>query len=47
MKSPSDETVFFNGSDLERWMLKCLVGFAASKNATSGVKPECISAVVQ
>jgi len=33
----------FSGDDIERWMLKCLLGLTASKNLkTTNLKPECI-----
>lgn len=33
----------FSGDDIERWMVKCLLGLTASKNlSTTSLKPECI-----
>jgi hypothetical protein len=33
----------FSGDDIERWMVKCLLGLTASKNFNSAsLKPECI-----
>ena len=32
-----------SGSDIERWMLKCLMGLSASGNATGAMKAECTS----
>lgn len=33
----------FSGDDIERWMLKCLLGLTASKNLmTTTLKPECM-----
>jgi hypothetical protein len=37
-----DQNASFNGSDVERWMLKCLFGLSASGNITSTMKPECL-----
>jgi hypothetical protein len=37
-----DESASFNGSDVERWMLKCLLGLSASGNITGAMKPECL-----
>jgi hypothetical protein len=41
VKDPKDELRLFAGEDLERWMLKCVLGLAVSKNIAGCVKPEC------
>ena len=33
----------FSGIDIERWMLKCVIGLVASKNFNSRLKNECIN----
>jgi len=34
----------FSGSDIEGWMLKCLIGMTASNNLkTANIKPECLA----
>ena len=38
----ASENASFNGSDLERWMLKCLHGLSTSGNIKSTPKPECL-----
>src|SRR5262249_31340064 len=40
-RAPKNKHVNFSGSDIERWMLKCLLGLTVSKNITSHLKPEC------
>jgi hypothetical protein len=39
---PANKHVKISGSDLERWMLKCLLGMSVSKNFISQLKPECV-----
>jgi hypothetical protein len=39
--APVDEKVF-SGDDVQRWMLKCLIGLTASGNLNAAVKPECV-----
>src|ERR1041385_3485295 len=41
-RTPSNRHVKFSGSDIERWMLKCLLGLTISKNIVSHLKPECV-----
>jgi hypothetical protein len=41
-RAPATKHVKFSGSDIERWMLKCLLGLSVSKNIKSQLKPECI-----
>jgi hypothetical protein len=41
--APTNRHVTFSGSDIERWMLKCLIGLSVSKNITPQLKPECIN----
>lgn len=41
-RKPANKHETFSGSEIERWMLKCIVGLSASKNVTSHPKPECI-----
>jgi hypothetical protein len=42
--SPADlEQRDFSGDNIERWMVKCLLGLTASKNLnTTNLKPECV-----
>jgi hypothetical protein len=40
-RAPQNKLVSFSGSDIERWMLKCLLGLTVSKNVGSRLKPEC------
>jgi hypothetical protein len=42
-RTPKSKHVKFSGSDIERWMLKCLLGMTASKNICSRLKPECLT----
>jgi hypothetical protein len=42
VKDPKDELRLFAGEDLERWMLKCLLGLTFSKNFSGCMKPECV-----
>ena len=42
-----NDMAHFSGSDIERWMLKCLLGLTASGNLRSGLKPECIDLLFQ
>jgi hypothetical protein len=41
-KASPDEARLFSGEDLERWMLKCLLGSTKSNNLSSRLKPECL-----
>jgi hypothetical protein len=41
-KSIERTTLKFSGNDIERWTLKCLIGFTASGNLKAGLKPECV-----
>jgi hypothetical protein len=40
-RTPKSKHIKFSGSDIERWMLKCLLGLTVSKNIGSELKPEC------
>lgn len=41
--SVDSEIRAFSGDDIERWMVKCLLGLSASKNlVANNLKPECI-----
>jgi hypothetical protein len=40
-RAPKSRHIKFNGSDIERWMLKCLLGLSVSNNIPSQLKPEC------
>jgi hypothetical protein len=41
--SPASEQRSFSGDDIERWMMKCLLGLTASKNLNATkLKPECV-----
>lgn len=43
LKDAPSELRSFSGDDIERWMLKCVVGLFFSKNITATVlKPECV-----
>jgi SEC-C motif len=42
VQTPSNELRLFAGEDIERWMLKCLLGGTVSNNFSSRLKPECL-----
>lgn len=41
------EPLTFSGQDIERWMLKCVVGLAVSGNIRSTIKPECVEVLFE
>lgn len=46
-RAPKSRHVKFSGTDIERWMLKCLLGLSVSKNISSQLKPECVDLLFQ
>lgn len=41
-ESTADIRETFSGDDIQRWMLKCIIGMAVSKNLNGSIKPECV-----
>jgi hypothetical protein len=46
-KLPAGKSIRIDGRDLERWMLKCLIGMTFSGNIKNQLKPECLELLFQ